>query len=367
MKDHGMEWDEYVRQELSALTPALARLGFSLEDEQPHLKGERYLQQAVTTAHGRKLVLLGHQTRDGVRVIIKAARDKNGSDEIEHERTCREALSKLNFAYQVFHRPEEVVYTHVNGFTVFVQKFLETARPFLERPLKEQFALALRAFKAQESAHATTYRHHRFIESTFGKKDARDYLQSFETFRTRIERALPDNTPLQKLLRKTYKVLSAGETTVEQYADFLTHTDFVPHNFRIVGGNIYLLDHSSIRFGNKHEGWARFINFMELYNPPLATLMVQYVRDNRAPEELRSLSLMRIYRLSEIICYYAETLEKASGNLLTLNTERVALWSAILTCVVGGTSVPDSLIESYKVKRDALRSPDEKKRQVGLH
>lgn len=361
------EWERYRAEELEVAKRILSSLGFDLEHEQPHIRGERYLQQAVTTTSGRKLILLGRRRTDGMRVVGKVTRNAHGAREIAHERVCRKALKDIDFAYGVLHSPREVLFTEQNGATVFVQEFLETTKPFLARPIEEQCVLALRAFKMQENAHATTYRHHRFIERTFGKKDADGYLESFAIFVEEVKKRVPNDTALHHLLEKAQAFLNEHKRTIEQYGDFLTHSDFVPHNFRVVGSTIYLLDHSSIRFGNKHEGWARFINFMELYNPPLAEAFVQYVSDNRAPEELLSLKLMRIYRLGEIIYYYAHTLEYSSGDLLTLNKERVALWSAILEHVLSDTSVPKKLIETYKKKRDTLRSEDEKKRQIGLH
>jgi hypothetical protein len=65
--------------------------------------------------------------------------------------------------------------------------------------------------------------------------------------------------------------------------------------------------------------------------------------------------------------YYVKTLEKSDGNLLTLNTTRVHFWNTVLSHVLKNESVPESIVETYKKTRDALRSADEKKRQEGLH
>ena len=48
---------------------------------------------------------------------------------------------------------------------------------------------------------------------------------------------------------------------------------------------MYLLDHSSLRFGNKYEGWARFRNFTTFYNRPLEEALLLYMRNNRAEEK----------------------------------------------------------------------------------
>jgi hypothetical protein len=134
-----------------------------------------------------------------------------------------------------------------------------------------------------------------------------------------------------------------------------------------VGKDIYLLDTASLRFGNKYEGWARFLNFMTLYNPALEGALVQYVRDNRTPEESETLSLMRIYRLGEILSYYSDWLEKVSGDLHALTKARIAFWSQALAAQLQGETLSQESIASYKNQRDSLRSEDEKRRQIGLH
>ncbi len=168
-------------------------------------------------------------------------------------------------------------------------------------------------------------------------------------------------------LRQAEHLLLEGVDTIKQYEGFLTHTDFVPHNIRIVGSDTYLLDASSLRFGNKYEGWARFINFMELYNPPLASALVQYVHDNRAPEESASLRLMRMYRLGEILAYYTRAFLNSTGDLRALNHARILFWTNVLQSVISQTPLPEQVRTEYQTVRDQLRSPDEKLRQKDLH
>ncbi|MDC1205446.1 hypothetical protein N8083_01200 [Candidatus Pacebacteria bacterium] len=130
---------------------------------------------------------------------------------------------------------------------------------------------------------------------------------------------------------------------------------------------MYLLDHSSLTFGNKYEGWARFLNFMELYNPPLCAALQKYVADNRTPEESVALRMMRIYRLGEILLYYTNTLQKCEGNLLKLNTARIDFWKTVLKHILHETPIPKETITIFQELRDSLRSEDEKERQRGLH
>lgn len=359
-------WEAYREAELAALRPALAALGYELDAEQPHTRGERHLMQAVTTAGGKKLILLGWRRSDGVRVVIKATADPSGMRELEHERACRRVLKEINFAYEVFHSPEELFFGARGGRLISIQKFIDQESSFLARPLKEQFALALSAFKAQEGAHATTYGHERLIGAVFGAMRRADYLRHFASFKVNIERTAPESVQ-GELLAEAQQLLESHYETIERYGNFLTHTDFVPHNIRVQSGSIYLLDHSSLRFGNKYEGWARFINFMTLYNPPLAKALIEYVRLNRAPEEALALRLMRVYRLGEIIWYYANTLNKCAGDLRALNTERVRFWTRVLEAVLHDQQLAPEVLEEYKRTREALRSAEEKTRQKDLH
>ncbi len=364
--DNKTSWHEYCSTEIKALTPILLRHGYKLDTEQQHMLGERYLMQAITTTHGKKLILTGGRG-DGTRVIIKATRDADGAREIDHERLCREILKKIDFAGSVFNTPEELLHVREEGFSISVQKFIPQERTFLEHSLEEQFTLARNAFKAQESAHATTAKHRALIGHTFGIRNAKTYLHSFQTFVANITISRPNDNGLRLVLDEALNILSQNEVTIEQYTGFLTHTDFVPHNIRIHGTIIYLLDHSSLTFGNKYEGWARFLNFMTLYNPTLEEMLTNYVRDNRTSEESVSLRMMRIYRLGEIIWYYLQTLDKSEDNLHKLNESRVDFWKNVLSSVVQEKRINQQLIDDYKKVRDSLRSEDEKKRQVGLH
>lgn len=359
-------WDAYCATERQRIEPVLTRLGYTLEAEQPHLGGERYLMYAVTTESGRKLILLGRCSTDGMRVVIKATTDPAGRRELEHEHTCRSALTELGFAYDVFRFPEELLFTRVDGVTLSIQRFLEQECPFLERSPEEQFQLVLRALKAQEGAHATTSRHWRQVRQTFGHRTAQDYPREYATFTAEIQKRRTDDM-LGTLLKRAADQLTEHTENLERYGSFLTHTDFVPHNFRVQNDEIYLLDHSSIRFGNKYEGWARLINFMTLHNPPLAEALTEYVRTNRTPEESPTLTLMRLYRLGEILWYYTRAAERSEGDLRTLNEARIGFWTDVLATVLDEQPLEALVRERYIEQRDGLRSADEQRRQAGLH
>ncbi len=366
-RNNEQSWKRYCERELETVVPILRKMGFKLNSHQPHLGGERYLMQAVTTESGRKLILLGHRVEDKKKVVIKATSDHRGIKELKHERKIRAELQKIKFAYHVFFSPQELLFVMQNGFTLSIQEFIEQECQFLDRTVEEQFSLALKAFKAQESAHATTYKHIRHSKRIFGNMSAKDYLETFESFAAHIQKDLPQDKEKQSLIREAKTFLHDNVRTIEQYSGFLTHTDFVPHNFRIIERDIYLLDHSSVRFGNKYEGWARFINFMTLYNQDLEQALLQYVQNNRTPEESLSLKLMRVYRLGEIIYYYTNKLTKSEGNILKLNRARIDFWSSVLKSALEDSHVSKEITEEYKKVRDSLRSEEEKERQKGLH
>ena len=204
------------------------------------------------------------------------------------------------------------------------------------------------------------------IKKTFESFSSKEYVNNFELFKIKLSESIKDEE-VSEVLNKGFDLLKQNTETIDQYSSFLTHVDFVPHNFRVKGGKLYLLDHSSIRFGNKYEGWARFLNFMALYNPPLEKALTDYVHNNRTTEEHLSLKLMRIYRLGEIIYYYSRTLRKVVDDLHSLNLERIHFWSKILKAVLDDVYVSKDIIDNYKKTRDGLRSEEEKKRQIGLH
>jgi len=361
-----IKWKEYMAHELSYFEPKLKALGFSLEKNQPHTAGERYLMQAVTTTSGKKLILLGKEDTTDTRVVIKVSTDPKGIKEIQHEHTCKKVLEKIQFAYEIFVSPPQVFFEEKPNHIISIQKFIEQKTTFTNRPVEEQFALALSAFKAQESARATTYGHEQSIQKAFERADVSYYLKNFKTFKANILLQITDPA-IEKLLIEAENLLIENAETIDRYRGFLTHTDFVPHNIRIATDTIYLLDHSSLRFGNKYEGWARFINFMALYNPELEEALLFYIRENRVADEYKALQLMRVYRLGEIIWYYTRSLPHISGDLLALNTARVHFWSDVLASVLKNEPLEESVLEAYKNKRDSLRSEEEKERQKELH
>ena len=359
--DAKQEWEQYRAQELAGLTPLLTNTGHALDEVQLHTSGERYLQS------GKKLVLTGTRRSDNAKVIIKASSHEVGAQEIAVEHATRHLLDTLPFAYGTLLSPKELLYTTAGGYTISVTQYLEQNQNFLTRSLTEQFTLALRALEAQEGVHATTYGHAKIIQSAFGQWGAQEYIRSFLDLHAKITEADPTNASLIATLSTAQSFFTTYKETTEQYCGFLTHTDFVPHNLRVVSGDIYLLDHPSLKFGNKHESWARLCNFMMLYNPELEQALLQYVRDNRAQEEYLSLRLMRVYKLVFLLAFHAGNLAKTTGDLHRLTQERVTFWTEALKAVVADKPLDKTSIENYQRTRDNLRSPEEKQRQQKLH
>jgi serine/threonine protein kinase len=359
-------WQTYLAQELPIISGLLSPYHIELLSDQPHIKGERFLIQALTTIGGKKLILLGTDTRTNQNVVIKATNDPLGKAELRHERRCRSLLHAMNFSYESFHSPKELYFFETQGYVIYIGAFIEQSSSFLERPIEEQFSFALQALKAQERTRATTATHLRNVRGVFGTRTSSDYLRMTDGFITHIKsESLSEN--ILTIITTAKERLEMGKERIEQYCGFLTHTDFVPHNFRIKDNVLYLLDFSSLRIGNKHESWARFLNFMTLYNPLLESLLLTYVQKNRSSEEQESLHLMRLFRLIEIIAYYVGTKQRSVGNLHELNHARIEFWSEVLKAELSHTTISPTVTTAYRETRDRLRSDDEKERQRDLH
>lgn len=346
--------------ELDSISTLLKPLGFSLEELQPYTSGERYLMA------GGKLVLAGTLNADGTKVIIKASNRKDGMKEIESEKKSRDLMQSLAFADQKIQLPEELYYGTRDGYLFLIMRFIPQEKVFVAHTIEEQFFIALSAFEAQESFHATTYEHLRVVKEVFPVLGAAEYLTDFKRLENSILEKHPDES-LRTILRKTEAFLTEHRVTIDRYASYLTHTDFVPHNFRIAEHTLFMLDcvpnYATIHFGNKYEGWARFINYMMLHNPELERLLTEYVKSSRGEDEYLSLRLMRAYKITFLLEYYTRSLAKTEGDLHALTLARLDYWREALTAVLEDHSLPEEVTRRYKATRDSLRSEEEKSRQ----
>jgi hypothetical protein len=260
--------------------------------------------------------------------------------------------------------PEELLFAKAGKFVVIVSEFIEESKAFFEHMDEEQFFLSLGVFKMFESIHSTAYSHSKIVRSVWKNWGAREYLGAFSKYSMNCISADPT---LRDEMLLAEKFLTDNAINIERYSDFLTHEDFVPHNFRVVGNDVYLLDHTAILFGNKYESVARFLNYLCLYNLKLERWITKYIRENRREGEYLSLRLMRVFKLGELLQFYTGSLNKTEGNLHLLTKERISFWKNILLNILDDKPVSEELVNEYKKKRDALRSEEEKRRQRELH
>lgn len=334
---------EQMLRDIAAL---LSPLGITLADEQPHISGERELLSIY------KLVLVGHD-KGGSRVVIKASREPGAIKDIKHEKSARDTLRSLSFAPEELRQAEELYAGERDGYYFLVTAYIEQDQIFVTRPLEEQFFIALGAFEAQESFHMTTYEHRKEVRNAFKRYTPDTYLELF--------RGYMDKVPTDQM-DQAYQLLVENRNVLLRYGDYLTHNDFVPHNMRLNGRSLYVLDLSSFWFGNKYEGWARFLNYMLIHNPDLEEKLDQYLQENRADEYL-CLRLMRVYKAGELLAYYAGLYPKTEGDLRLLTEERLTLWSEVLESLLLDQKPPRERIMAYRERRNGLRTEEEKQRQ----
>ncbi len=358
--DEKQKWNKYCKSEIAGVLPMLKNLGFSVDENQIHIGGERYLMS------GEKLVLIGRRLSDNRKVVIKVSSKKSGIKEIKEEHKRREVLNNLNFSYHTFFLPEEILFKKIKGYFISINLYIEEEVSFLSLSLKDQFFASLRSFKIQEGVHATTYSHTKFIKKKFGVAGDNYYIEEFLRFSETCKNYYPENKNLIKIFKRAEKFLVSNKETMNRYSGFLTHTDFVPHNFRVVKEDIYLLDFASLFFGNKYESWARFLNYMIIYNKELEQYFVKYIQENRDKEEYLSLRLMRVFKIGFLLEFYVKSLQKTSGDLKILSERRIDFWSAVLESILNNELISEKLVLEYKKSRDSLRSDVEKNRQKEL-
>lgn len=339
---------------IEVFKPILEKIGFILEAEQLHMSGERFLMMKY------KSVLLGKDSH-GRKVIIKITNHPDGKKEINHEKLARDLLGSAVFSNDTLLFPKEVYSGEKEGYRILVTEFISQDKVFVEHTIEEQFFLILRAFEEQEAFHATTFEHLKMIDKFFPVYHAKEYFETFKTFQKKLESL--KNSDLNQTLEQTYAYLTSNKQTIDAFSNYLTHTDFVPHNFRVKGRKIYMLDLAAVHFGNKYEGWARFINYMVIHNPKLAKLLIGYIKENRTEKDSENLKLMRVYKIAFLLDFYTQSLDKTEGDLKQLTSQRIDFWHKVLKLVLNDEDIPDELVEIYKSKRNTLRSDEEKKRQ----
>lgn len=350
-------WNKYTTGEIEVLKPILEQHHITLHTEQPHISGERFLMS------GKKVVLVGTDTATSQTVIIKSSDDPHMIKELQQERAASSGLENIHFAYQPLLQPRELwCEENPDRLTVAIES-IDQPEPFLGLPLKKQFDLILGAFTMLESVHATTNSHARAV-TQFGNKRSSNYLDAAKNFCNVI--VTHADSYASAAVSQGLQILQNESETIEQYCGFLTHDDFALHNFRFKNDAIYIIDQSSLTFGNKHESWARLMNYMMLYNFELEQAFAKYVADNLPPEAQSSYRLMRIYKLIELLHYHTTAAEHAVDNVQALSHARVQFWTTVLKAIIQNEALDQTAIDTYKQTRDSLRSSAEIERQKAL-
>ncbi len=215
------DWKKQIAKEMEKTSSILNDLGFSLEESQIHVLGERYL------IGGKKLVLLGRNKKTNDKVIIKVSSHPSGIKEIRKERASKNILEEIKFAYHVFNFPKEILFTQKNGYLILVTSFIEQDKKFLEHSLREQFFLALKIFEIQEGVHATTSEHSKTIKKYFGQMNAKDYIKSFKNNQKNILLKIKDSK-IKRLLSEAQNKLEKNADTINLYFKFLSQLVIVP-------------------------------------------------------------------------------------------------------------------------------------------
>lgn len=345
-----------IKKEIGKISDILFDLRFSLDEIQPHISGERFLMAK------NKMVLVGKRNSDNLKVIIKSSNNQDGQKEITNEKKSRDILQNLSFTRETILFPKEIFFGKRDNYLFWISEYIEQEMVFVEHSLEEQFFLILKAFESQEAFHANTFEHLKSISSVFSVFYGREYFKEFETFKESFAQNYPD-LEIQKTMELALQILVKYKKEIDTFCGYLTHTDFVPHNFRVKNKDIYMLDCSAVQFGNKYEGWARFLNYMIIHNPLLEKILIQYIKENRDKIDYVNLYLMRIYKIGFLLQYYSLSINKTSGNLKKLTGERINFWHQILKLIMEDKQINYELIENYKKERDELRSDEEKQRQ----
>lgn len=351
------DWKKYLALELEKISTILEPLGYKLREQQLHTSGERYLMTR------NKLVLVADRVSDNKAVIIKASDHPDGQKEIRTEKVSRDTLLSLEFASEYILFPKEISYLEHGPYLLWITEYIPQDKVFVDHTIEEQFFLILRAFEAQESFHATTFEHLKTIRKNFAVFSPEKYSSSFKVFPESVAKIASPAKIDPRPLEIAEKLLSSNIKLLDRYANYLTHTDFVPHNFRVRNHGLYMLDCSSVHFGNKYEGWARLLNYMLIHNPKLERILNEYIRTNRGADEYLDLRLMRMYKIGYLLNYYAISLGKTSGDLHELTKLRLSFWLKMLLTIEKDAPPDLGYIADYHRKRDNLRSAEEKERQ----
>jgi hypothetical protein len=298
--------------------------------------------------------------------VIKYTNDPHLSAEIRDERKKKKTIENINFGYKSILFPTEFLFEDKREYTILITEFIPQESTFTKLSLERQFFLALQALEAFEGVHSVVSSHDKALRELEKPYTASKYLDSFKVLCEGTRELLGATHKSVKVLEEAYQELLSSKWQIEKYCDFITHDDFVPHNMRVKETDVVVLDHSSLILGNKYESWARFINFMLIFNFELSRMLSQFVLDNRGEEEYEVLNLMRIYKIGFLINFYAKSIGKTSGKLNELQKFRLDWWTNVCTKLLNNEEVTLEDSNLHNRMLDELRDEEEKKRQEGI-
>jgi hypothetical protein len=173
----------------------LGQAGFTLEAEQPHISGERFLMAK------EKLVLVARRNSDDKKVVCKVSNTITGKKEISDEKHARDLLKSISFANRSIIFPEEILWSEKDGHVLWAIEYIDQNKVFVEYSVEEQFFIILEALEEQESFHATTYEHIGRVKKIFPILGRQEYLTEFSRFQKQISENYSD-TELEKTLHE---------------------------------------------------------------------------------------------------------------------------------------------------------------------
>ena len=348
------DFKENIQKELKALEPRIEALGFELLSKQPHITGERTYQSQT------RLVLEAIHTESGKKVIIKTSKDPEYKKELRYEKGVKELLERINYADKVLLSPRDLFYIEQDDYIFYISEYIEQDAVFVSHSLEEQFFMILPMLESMETYFISTYEMHKGVAKICPIYDYARYHSLTKEYKTTIEKLLPEK---KALFNRALSYFKNHQKEIEMFTGYLIHDDLVPHNMRIQGRKIYMLDHATMRFGNKYDTWARFLNYMTIHNPELRDKLYEHIKQERDKEDYKAIQAMRVYKTFMILDYYVDVYASSKGNTQELALVRMHFWSDVLKSIIEETLTPYELIGEYRNKRDTLRSQEEKERQ----
>jgi hypothetical protein len=194
------EWEDWKDAALKEVMVILHRLDIMIDDDQPHLSGERYLMS------GKKLVLQGLHKTTNKKIVIKYASDKEYVKEIKNERQKKESVANINFGYKSLSFPIEFLFESNKNYTILVTEFITQDILFIKLPLQTQFFLSLKVLEAFEGIHTVVSKHNAALKKLGGNKN---YVKIFNEMVGEIRSILPDNKELLEKLKIAEKYFNS--------------------------------------------------------------------------------------------------------------------------------------------------------------